>query len=541
MVTEKNALLVKPPVSNPSGGLCGVDMWKRAYNPGRNLQGVWRRPLNASLRFESLDGLRSVAFLWVIAFHCRTHDIALTSSWLPAWLCRLIDWGDSGVTLFLVLSGFLLTHIMLSELKRSEDGGASVDGFLSAYGRFLFRRSARIYPTLLFAVILVQSIASAVAGYDWWSGCDQPVAPLPVFSFIHVGDIWHDILKHAMLVANYEAGSYCMSVDAPWTVSFEMQCYVVFPLVAMLYSPLLAATVRTGRFPRASSFAWILAPAVTLTVYFTSVWLRAVHHNSDSTRSFQYLMCEYAAGVLAYLVAGPNCLDWINASTGSPVRKFDRPLLFLFQGLFYISCFLAVWIMYAAESSRFNLNGRALLSGSTALFIVCSCGFACGRGSGTSPLSEEGEEEKEKTASATEGAFVRMRQAQESLLSLPLRWLIRVLSCDCLFPLASVSYTSYLMQGIPLNMFYYNNWRTPKISASIVGLSGSAEFAIDVTLFGAFCLLIVAIGLLVSLTVERPLMTLLYPLSGQTGQRERQGRGWSVPGLVSRRTSLSRV
>src|SRR5687767_13855310 len=76
---------------------------------------------------SDIDGLRAVAVLSVIAFHAFPH-------WFPG--------GFIGVDIFFVISGFLISSIILQDL-----GGA---GF--SFRRFYARRIKRIFPALLLVV-----------------------------------------------------------------------------------------------------------------------------------------------------------------------------------------------------------------------------------------------------------------------------------------------------------------------------------------------------------------------------------------------------
>src|SRR5215472_13618367 len=79
---------------------------------------VWRGQV------PSLDGLRAVAILLVIFSHAAS---CLHGSAVPARLLQVAGWGRVGVDLFFVISGFLITLLLLRESRRS--GTISLKGF----------------------------------------------------------------------------------------------------------------------------------------------------------------------------------------------------------------------------------------------------------------------------------------------------------------------------------------------------------------------------------------------------------------------------
>ena len=79
-------------------------------------------------RLPALDGIRGVAILLVVLSHA---DMAEGTQAIE-WLARL---GDFGVKLFFVLSGFLITTLLVTEHRRT----GSI-----AIGRFVIRRAFRI-------------------------------------------------------------------------------------------------------------------------------------------------------------------------------------------------------------------------------------------------------------------------------------------------------------------------------------------------------------------------------------------------------------
>lgn len=380
-------------------------------------------------------------------------------------------------------------------------------------------------PTLVCGVLLVQVVVSATLGYGAWSACDQPIEALPgVLAFIQVGGLWYPMLKFNLLVGNYELQNACPMTSAPWTVSFEMQCYLLFPLIAALYTGLPVAVHdrqrqsgdvhrqadnRLGHSPWWAWLAWLQAPALALALFLTSVMVRL--HVEDSHRfDFSFLMCEYAAGVLAYFLAGHGGLDWIQPSEHSLQRAFDRPILLTLQGLWYAATAAFLWVIGSHDRSPGFPLGRVLLAVSAALFIVCSCGFSCQLPTVDASIGTDGPTMPEP-----------MQQARRAWLSLPLRWLLHAFSSPCLFPLASVSYTAYIIQGITLNLFFSRKLtagRTQEDNGICKALgSPLAEPVVDLAIFSCTLLLNVLIGLFLSLAVERPLMNILYPLTGRAG------------------------
>lgn len=93
--------------------------------------------------WRSIDGLRTVAVLAVLLFH-------LQPSLLPG--------GFVGVDIFFVISGFLITHNILSDIKQGQ----------FTILRFYQRRIARIFPAALLVIVATTSV-----GYFIYSAQDM--------------------------------------------------------------------------------------------------------------------------------------------------------------------------------------------------------------------------------------------------------------------------------------------------------------------------------------------------------------------------------
>jgi peptidoglycan/LPS O-acetylase OafA/YrhL len=169
-----------------------------------------------------IDVLRGVAVMMVLAAH--THLFRPHGGWKGAVLRG--SW--SGVDLFFVLSGFLISGLLFSEYQRSGRIG---------FGRFAARRAMKLYPplylliTLALAVRLVQSRMEDVRG--------------------SLTPFLHDVF----FVQSYLPGTY----GHFWSLSVEEHFYVLLPL--SLYFGLRIARGRSM-----NPFQWIPTAFLVLAV-----------------------------------------------------------------------------------------------------------------------------------------------------------------------------------------------------------------------------------------------------------------------------------
>jgi peptidoglycan/LPS O-acetylase OafA/YrhL len=200
----------------------------------------------------SLDGLRGVAILAVLGLHAQ----------LP-----FFHGGFVGVDVFFVLSGFLITVLLLEEWR-----GRGTIGL----GRFYLRRALRLLPALLVLV------GAAIA----WELVVRPADPLITGA---------TVAAVLLYVANWAAafGAELGAFAPTWSLALEEQFYLVWPL-ALLW------LLRRRVSPRgviALLVVGIVAVAVNRACLFT--WghdVRALYVRSD-TRA-DTLLFGALAGVL---------------------------------------------------------------------------------------------------------------------------------------------------------------------------------------------------------------------------------------------------
>jgi peptidoglycan/LPS O-acetylase OafA/YrhL len=171
--------------------------------------------VSESAHIAALTGVRALAALWVVLFHAwiiaaRPHPT------LPLLVTRfdltpIFQFGWLGVDLFFVLSGFLLTRQAWGKVARGKTTGWFSSQFGESYLSFLRRRILRVYPAY-YAVISVLLVLAALHIYR------NP--PEKADLLLHLV-MFHNLVERYLETMN----------DVFWTMPFEWQFYLVFPLL----------------------------------------------------------------------------------------------------------------------------------------------------------------------------------------------------------------------------------------------------------------------------------------------------------------------
>jgi peptidoglycan/LPS O-acetylase OafA/YrhL len=212
------------------------------------------QPFGISKYQPALDGVRSVAVLTVVGFHAR-HE------WFPG--------GYIGVDIFFVMSGFLITTILLAE--RQMKGHVSVRSFY-------IRRALRLLPALLLVCIAVALAFLLVPGVTYRSATFLGVLTAVTYT------------SSPVLAAGVSDLGWMIHT---WSLSVEEYFYLVWPFL------LIVGTARGARYWR----ALVVGLTVTAIAYRFSApavfgWsLRRVAYAAD-TRAEQLLIGCLLAVVL---------------------------------------------------------------------------------------------------------------------------------------------------------------------------------------------------------------------------------------------------
>lgn len=148
----------------------------------------------------SLDGIRAIAVLAVMVFHSAL-------PWLPG--------GFLGVDVFFVLSGFLITTLLLQEVERT--------GRIH-FGAFYLRRARRLLPAL--GVVLV---ASAVLVVLFAPDAAARLREDIVASTFYVTNWWNILSDQSY----FEAMGRPPMLQHLWSLGLEEQFYLIWPAVLL--------------------------------------------------------------------------------------------------------------------------------------------------------------------------------------------------------------------------------------------------------------------------------------------------------------------
>ncbi|WP_224997461.1 acyltransferase [Cesiribacter sp. SM1] len=174
---------------------------------------------------RSLDGIRALAVALVMLFHFQ-----------------LFDAGWIGVQIFFVLSGFLITRILLHEKNQS------LDFYLK---RFYWRRAVRIFP-LYFTYLLLVSLVFLFVSMPESTTSMLPYLWTYTFNFTRLSADW----THSPLFTHF------------WSLSVEEQFYLVWPLLVFVLSEkwlkrMLLLIIAAGPIARYLLGEWLIGGSLS--------------------------------------------------------------------------------------------------------------------------------------------------------------------------------------------------------------------------------------------------------------------------------------
>ena len=293
-------------------------------------------------RLRGLDGLRAIAVTTVILFH-------LTPGLLPG--------GYLGVDIFFVISGFLITTLLLRE--RAATGRIVLPSFWA-------RRARRLLPALAL-VVLASCSAALIIGGDVLVGIGRQVLGAATFSYNWLG-ITSD--------ASYFDSTTPELLRNLWSLAVEEQFYLVWPLI-------IAALVLLKR------RGWRLAIVTALALGSITAMVALALTGVDATRLY-YGTDTHSFGLAIGAALAILALDW----SPRPLEwhRVARQLLPAF-GAVAVAALLALSWLLAEDSVWVFRGGLVLVAVLTALAIAGAIipGSPLGRALDVLPLRVIGE------------------------------------------------------------------------------------------------------------------------------------------------------
>jgi len=164
-------------------------------------------------RIPALDGVRGLALLLVVLYHVvifgRVPAVSLPERLIEG--IALQSW--IGVDLFFVLSGFLITGILLR-----------TRGTEHYYRNFMMRRVLRIFPLYYLFIALFFLVLPVL--FPWHTEL-QKLPPLQAWYWFYIPNV------RIFLQGDW----YATYAEHTWSLAIEEQFYLVWPLVVMLAGP----------------------------------------------------------------------------------------------------------------------------------------------------------------------------------------------------------------------------------------------------------------------------------------------------------------
>ena len=235
-----------------------------------------------------LDGIRAIAVIMVLAYHLK---LALFKS------------GFLGVTVFFVLSGYLITGILISEVE--EEGTIDLKNFW-------LRRIRRLVPAVMSMAVVIIFVSAVVNRIIFTKGCKDFLASVLGFNN------WWQIFNK---VSYFEAAGVPSPFTHCWSLAIETQFYLIYPLILLgIYK--LAKSRGEGRAKRGLLFAGVTLLLALISVILMIVLFdpqqdaSRVYYGTD-TRAFSLLFGALLAILWEYRMVPRRLSASVNMVLGS--------------------------------------------------------------------------------------------------------------------------------------------------------------------------------------------------------------------------------
>ncbi|WP_243405351.1 acyltransferase family protein [Solimicrobium silvestre] len=279
-------------------------------------------PISRNARVDFLRGVAISCVLilhFALAFGFKNSPLGTLLS--PALLHAIAFNGNFGVTMFFVISGFLITSNSLSRWNNLKE--------INARTFYLFR-FARIMPSLLLVLAIIVTLGCL--DIPFFDNSDNNHHLPSSYFLISIGSVlsfWHNVLMQTSGYINY-------CIDVYWSLSVEEVFYLALPLVCLLLR-------RT----------WLIV-AVCITAIVIGPIYRSQHTNNEIFFMYGYFACFDA---IAF-----GCITALLARRGIIPIKFNRVLR--------LAAAIALGVVYLRGIDGHEIFGFSLIALASAAFLL---------------------------------------------------------------------------------------------------------------------------------------------------------------------------
>lgn len=278
-----------------------------------------------------LDGIRAIAVIMVLAYHLK---LALFKS------------GFLGVTVFFVLSGYLITGILISEVE--EEGTIDLKNFW-------LRRIRRLVPAVMSMAVVIIFVSAVVNRVIFTKGCKDFLASVLGFNN------WWQIFNK---VSYFEAAGVPSPFTHCWSLAIETQFYLIYPLILLGISK-LAKSRGEGRAKRGLLFAGVTLLLALISVILMIVLFdpqqdaSRVYYGTD-TRAFSLLFGALLAILWDYRMVPRRLSASVNMVLGSVsfavllvmTIAINGSSNFWYRGGQFVGTILTVLVIYTVSGRK---------------------------------------------------------------------------------------------------------------------------------------------------------------------------------------------
>ena len=282
-----------------------------------------------------LDGIGAIAVIMVLAYHLK---LALFKS------------GFLGVTVFFVLSGYLITGILISEVE--EEGTIDLKNFW-------LRRIRRLVPAVMSMAVVIIFVSAVVNRIIFTKGCKDFLASVLGFNN------WWQIFNK---VSYFEAAGVPSPFTHCWSLAIETQFYLIYPLILLgIYK--LVKSRGEGRAKRGLLFAGVTLLLALISVILMIVLFdpqkdaSRVYYGTD-TRAFSLLFGALLAILWEYRMVPRRLSASVNMVLGSVsfavllvmTIAINGSSNFWYRGGQFFGTILTVLMVYAVSGRKTCLS-----------------------------------------------------------------------------------------------------------------------------------------------------------------------------------------